>query len=143
MNINRQPPAASVRALLERSGLPFADIGECTEHFFVCGPVETPAGVIGLELLGPDALLRSLAVDPGHRNNGCAGALVAAAESHAQGHAARRIYLLTETASAFFERRGYCVVSRESAPERIRQTSEFSSLCPASAVLMCKVLGNI
>lgn len=143
MNVHRHPPAAAVRALLERAGLPFTDIGDGTEHFFACGSAAAPAGVVGLELLGAEALLRSLAVDPEHQNNGCAGALVAAAENHARAQSARRIYLLTETASGFFERRGYRAVPRESAPERIRQTSEFSSLCPASAVLMCKVLENI
>jgi N-acetylglutamate synthase-like GNAT family acetyltransferase len=46
------------------------------------------------------------------------------------------IYLLTESASTFFLTRGYAVVARAEAPEEIRATEEFSTLCAKSAFLM-------
>lgn len=67
-------------------------------------------------------------------------ALVAKAEGHAKAHGVEEVYLLTTTAEGFFARLGYERVEREGAPESIRGTKEFSSICPSSAVLMRKLL---
>jgi len=48
--------------------------------------------------------------------------------------------LLTETASAFFQKFGYEIIDRQTAPKEIRMTSEFQELCPDSAKLMRLVL---
>jgi amino-acid N-acetyltransferase len=48
------------------------------------------------------------------------------------------LYLLTTTAREFFAGRGYRAIDRADAPERIRGTTEFSDLCPASATAMVK-----
>jgi arsenate reductase (thioredoxin) len=48
--------------------------------------------------------------------------------------------LLTETAEIFFARKGYHTVDRKDAPAEIQASSEFSHLCPSSAVLMKKTL---
>lgn len=52
----------------------------------------------------------------------------------------RTLYLLTDTAEAFFERLGYTRVARETVPLGIQQTEEFSSLCPDDAAVMKKEL---
>ena len=110
------------------------------EHFFGCGPENEPKGIVGLEIYGSDALLRSLAVDASARGRGCAKALVAQAERYAASRGVRRIYLLTTTAGKFFERLGYRALARADAPEAIRNTAEFSSLCPSSSAFMAKDL---
>jgi hypothetical protein len=46
------------------------------------------------------------------------------------------VFLLTETAPAFFARFGFTDIDRARVPETIRQTVEFSSACPASARVM-------
>jgi amino-acid N-acetyltransferase len=48
------------------------------------------------------------------------------------------MYLITTTAKDFFERQGYCVIKRETAPGSITQTSQFSGLCPSTATVMKK-----
>jgi amino-acid N-acetyltransferase len=137
----RQPDASEVRRLADAAGLPTADLdGADLAHFFGCGPRDRPSGVVGLELFGAAALLRSLAVDAGARGFGSGRALVAAAELHARGSGADSIYLLTTTAAGFFERLGYTPVDRETAPPEIRGTREFGELCPASATFMVKRL---
>jgi amino-acid N-acetyltransferase len=50
------------------------------------------------------------------------------------------LYLLTTTAKAFFDKQGYCSIKREETPQAVKQTAEFSSLCPSSAVVMKKRL---
>ena len=46
------------------------------------------------------------------------------------------IYLLTTTAEGFFRRNGFERIERKIVPEVIKQTTEFTSLCPSSAVCM-------
>jgi amino-acid N-acetyltransferase len=50
--------------------------------------------------------------------------------------------LLTETAEKFFRAIGYEVIDRRHVPEEIKQSAEFRSLCPASAVCMSKLLAS-
>lgn len=139
----RNPPESRVRALLADCGLPLSDLApERLEHFFGCGDARTPEGVVGLEIYGAFALLRSLAVAASRRGNGCGKALVAEAERHARSRGVKAIYLLTTTAERFFERLGYRRAERANAPEAIRRTREFSELCPASSAFMVKELAG-
>lgn len=141
MRIFRKPPEVQVRRLLHTSGLPTTDLtAEHLEHFFGWGSRQELRGVVGLEMYGPEALLRSLSVEEGVRGRGGGKALVAEAERYAQGRGVTRIYLLTTTAAAFFERLGYTAAAREEAPECIRATAEFSGLCPSSSAFLVKEL---
>jgi amino-acid N-acetyltransferase len=108
------------------------------EHFFFAGPREKPVGLVGLELYGPAALLRSLVVANGARSAGLGSALVERAEAHARERGARSLYLLTTTAESFFSRRGYLAAARESAPASIRNCREFADLCPSSSAFLVK-----
>jgi amino-acid N-acetyltransferase len=137
--IFRAPSEAAVRRLLGAARLPADDLTAAHfAHFFGCGTADAPRGVVGLELHGTDALLRSLAVEPAIQGRGCGTALVARAEQHARRQGVRRLYLLTTGAADFFARLGYKRTERQEAPGAIRLTGEFSMLCPASSVLMMK-----
>ena len=141
MDIFRHPRAPQVEQLLAACELPASDLSPAhLEHFFACGAADAPRGVVGVELYGQAALLRSLAVAPKCRGIGCGKALVAEAESYARSRGVAQLYLLTTTAERFFERLGYAHAARESAPEEIRRTQEFSGLCPSSAAFMLKRL---
>ena len=136
-----RPDLAQVLRLVGEAGLPIEDLDEADlSHFLGLGPRNRPEGVVGLELLGATALLRSLAVDAAARGAGYGTALVEAAEGYAMREGVEAVYLLTTSAERFFERLGYARVSRESAPPEIQRTREFSEMCPAGAVLMMKYL---
>jgi amino-acid N-acetyltransferase len=136
-----RPDLAQVLRLVGEAGLPIDDLDEADlGHFLGLGPRNRPLGVVGLELLGATALLRSLAVDSSARGAGSGTALVEAAEGHAIREGVETLYLLTTTADRFFERLGYARVAREKAPPEIRRTREFSELCSETAVLMMKDL---
>jgi amino-acid N-acetyltransferase len=141
MKTYRRPPREQVQHLLAASGLPTSDVTpEHIEHYLACGAADRPSGVVGVELHGEAALLRSLAVAAEHRGTGCGKALVAEAERYARSQGVNELYLLTTTAERFFERLGYRRAMRETAPEAIRGTQEFSALCPSTAAFMVKLL---
>lgn len=140
MHIARKPPLADMRSLLSSAQLPVADLTPGhMEHFFGVWDDSGLNGVVGIELLGGDlALLRSLVVVASKRCSGVGSALLVRAEHYAAGKGARSIFLLTTTAEPYFEKHGYGALSREAAPDAIRNSAEFASLCPESAVLMMK-----
>lgn len=139
--IRERPPQSSVVALLEAEGLPASDLtGSHLDHFFFTGTDGAPRAIVGLELYGPDALLRSLVVSSVARSQGLGSALVLHAEEYAAEHQVRSLYLLTTTAESYFEHRGYRRIDRTEAPPSIQSTREFASLCPSSSAFMIKRL---
>jgi amino-acid N-acetyltransferase len=135
-----RPPRSTAVALLLAQGLPASDITDVhLEHFFI-GSDGSPTGLVGVEISGIDALLRSLVVTDSARTQGIGTSLVLRAEDYAASHSVAAMYLLTTTAESFFERRGYRRVDRAQAPRAIQSTPEFASLCPASSAFMIKQL---
>jgi amino-acid N-acetyltransferase len=130
---------ASIRGLLGLHALPVEDVDEASlDHFLVYRDGVGVAGAVGLERCEEVALLRSLVVADAYLRRGIGKRLVAAAEARGQERGLRAIYLLTTGAQAYFEALGFRAVARESAPSAIRRSSQFSALCPATAVLMVK-----
>jgi amino-acid N-acetyltransferase len=139
--VRGRPPRSTATALLQSHGLPDSDItDEHLEDFFFVGSDGSPTGLVGLELYGTDALLRSLVVGENARGNGLGSTLVGHAERYALTKGVRSVYLLTTTAEAFFKRLGYERIDRSQAPPSIKETREFASLCPASSAFMMKGL---
>ncbi len=137
MNIEKHPAFEPALALLQSVQLPTSDLTEAhCEHFFFTGAPEAPSGLVGLEVFGDVALLRSLAVAPAARGSGLGTALLRHAESAARADGVHALYLLTTTAETFFARHGYSPAPRETAPAAIRSTREFSGICPASSAFM-------
>ena len=131
----------AIRGLLQISELHFDDLdGKPGQQFLLAWEGDTLVGTVALEFAGEFALLRSLAVAPGHRRQGIATKLVDAIETHARSEQIKNLYLLTLTASDFFTDRGYQQADRAQAPAALQETTEFMSVCPASAVCMTKKL---
>ena len=131
-----------VARLLADCGLPFEDIGSHITHCILARDGAELAGCVGLEIYEEDALLRSLAVAPTHRGKGLAQRLYDRIVADARARGINRLYLLTQTAEAFFWRRGFVAAERASAPRAIAATNEFSSLCPDTAAFMVKDIGD-
>jgi amino-acid N-acetyltransferase len=139
--IRERPPHLSVVALLEAEGLPASDLTEThLQHFFFTGSDRAPSALVGLEIYGEAALLRSLVVSAAARARGLGSALLLHAEEYAAAHRVRALYLLTTTAEPYFEHRGYQRIDRSEAPLSIQSTREFASLCPSSSAFMIKRL---
>jgi len=141
LQISTRPEYEATIRILREANLPTEDLGTShLEHFSYAGPAIEPTGVVGLEIFGDVALLRSLVVVPSRRGSGDGQRLLSHAEEHARVAGVRELYLLTTTAETFFAKRGFVRASRDSAPPAIRATREFSGICPASSAFMRKPL---
>jgi len=52
------------------------------------------------------------------------------------------MYLLTETADKYFSKKGYHPINRDEVPTEVKASSEFSYVCPVSAIVMKKPLSG-
>lgn len=138
----RADDLAAVRRLVASAGLPTADLaGQFPGAYVVLQEGEAVIGTAGLEIHGECALLRSVAVTPSHRGTGLGRKLTEDGLRTGRVRGLRSIYLLTTTAPEFFEHLGFERVPRESAPTPLQRSSEFATVCPASAICMVMGLG--
>ncbi len=126
--------------LLDACGLPTSDLANPRVVIFCVRADDQVVATAGIETIGPTALLRSVATAPDHRGKSLAIQLIAHAESFAKAGGATSMALLTTTAASFFSKIGYVAIPRAHAPACIQQSTQFQSLCPASANVMLKQL---
>jgi amino-acid N-acetyltransferase len=131
----------AIRALLEHSGLPTSDLDSARPDFTVIRKNGQVIAAGALQSFGSSALLRSVVVAPEHRETGLGRAIVGALEQLARTARINQLILLTQSATEFFARQGYCVIERSSAPQEMQESEEFRSLCPSSATCMAKAMG--
>ena len=138
--IEAAPPAAkpAIVRLLHDLKLPYEDLEQSA--FYIATADGELAGVAGLEIHGEYGLLRSVAVDPAYRNQKIADQLIRELEKHAKQNKLASIFLLTETAPKYFSSKGFQVIQRNEVPAVLQQSSEFSHVCPASAIVMKKTV---
>jgi amino-acid N-acetyltransferase len=130
----------TIRALLERSGLPTSDLESSRPEFAVIRERGHVIAAGALQRFGSSALLRSVVVAPDRRGTGLGQAIVSELERVARAAQVSRLVLLTQTAADFFGRQGYDVIERSTAPQTMQASEEFRSLCPSSAKCMAKNL---
>ena len=132
---------AIVEGWLRDAALPVEDLTPDHMNDFLVAVVDARlAGMIGLEQFDKLGLLRSLVIDPAARRSGIGRQLVAALEAHALARGVTELWLLTIDAETYFLKLGYEIMERDLAPNVIRETDEFSSLCPGDAIVMKKSL---
>jgi amino-acid N-acetyltransferase len=130
----------AVVGLLRDARLPLAGVPGTLTGFYVAEDQGRVVGAIGLELHGPDGLLRSAVVDPGARGTGIGLALVDRILDRARERGLGAVYLLTTTAERYFPRFGFIRITRDDVPDHVKASVEFHEACPASAVVMRKVV---
>ncbi len=99
-------------------------------------------GVGGIEVYGSYGLLRSVAVSPAWQGKSIGEALVKNRLTWSKSNGLTEVFLLTNTAPKFFERLGFCNIERQDVPEEIQKSSEFSSICPETAIVMVRSLSD-
>jgi amino-acid N-acetyltransferase len=136
----RQEDLPAVFALLQKNGLPLDGLADHLPTMLVARQDGQIVAVAALELYSQTALLRSVAVDPQVQGHGLGHWLTEAALHDAETRSVGEVFLLTTTAERFFPRFGFETVARDVVPPAVRSSVEFTSACPASAVVMRKRL---
>ncbi len=135
--IQDQIALEKLQQFLKSNKLPAADIKlEGSLFFGYHNAAGKLVGSGGLEFYGTTALLRSIAVDEKLRGQSFGKKIVDDLTVKAKSLKIKDLYLLTETAHNYFLKKGFQDVPREMVPDVIKQTTEFSQVCPASAVVM-------
>ena len=127
---------SQVSQLLTEANLPLEGAEEALTDLTLAFRGEELVGSAGLERYGNIALLRSVAVAQTERNTGLGQELVRRLLDWAYEEGIEQVVLLTTTAANFFPRFGFRQISRNQMPEAVKASSEFTSICPASATVM-------
>jgi len=128
--------------LLVSQKLPASDLPESLDNFIVAIDNDELIGAAGLEIYGACGLLRSVVVKPENRNQGIAGLLIAQIELMATNQGLNQLFLLTDTAPGYFSKKGYNKIDRNAIAPEVQQSSEFSHVCPQSAIAMQKTINQ-
>lgn len=144
MNVNIVPATAEdlplILDLLRRSKLPVVGIERHLDTALVAREGSRIVGCAAVEIHGTGGLVRSLAVELSSRGLGLGHQLTDAVMRLARARGVRTVYLLTESAPAFFSKLGFSSMRREDVETAVRTSEEFTSGCPADAVVMRKSL---
>ena len=131
-----------IERLLNDCGLPSELLLGHLNDFLVAIHDSELLACVGLEIYGKQALLRSLAVLNGFRNQGLGSELCEQILAHAKTRHLQQVFLLTETAAPFFQKLGFTETNRQGAPAKIQATAEFHTICPSTAVCMAADLNR-
>lgn len=124
------------RSLLKASNLPADDLNYKRDLLVGYYEGDSLVGTGALEIHGNYALLRSLSVKLGIRGKAVGTTITEYLLNEAKKKKLKAIYLLTETARGFFLKKGFSEVSRDEVPADVKASSEFSQVCPVTAVVM-------
>jgi amino-acid N-acetyltransferase len=135
--------ASAIVQLLKDCALPPDGV---LDHLRTALVARADHGVVGsaaLEVYSDGALLRSVAVDTTMRGSGLGHRLTESALDLARTLHVPAVYLLTNTAAAFFPRFGFERIERAHVPDGVRGSIEFQSVSCSSAVAMRKLLADV
>ncbi len=136
VNKLKKAELSALEHLLRSDQLCFNDINEQGVHLFAVSLNNESVGYFGYELFNNKALFRSMVVITTARNKGYGYLMWQQAKKKLKEKGVTEVYLLTNTAAPFFNKQGFTVVDRSSAPEVILATSEFKEFCPEDSTCM-------
>jgi amino-acid N-acetyltransferase len=131
---------AAMEALLTANQLPTAGLKDSLGTALVARVGSRTIGSVALEVYSSGVLLRSVAVDSAWRGRGIGHQLTSAGLDLARRLGAEAAYLLTTTAGDVFPRFGFAPIERAEVPDDVKESIEFKSACPSSALVMRAVL---
>jgi amino-acid N-acetyltransferase len=138
--VNAKDHTSALVQLLQTEKLPVDDLPEQLDGFIAIIENDKLIGAAGIERYGDYGLLRSVVVSVNNRGEGIAAKLLDTIESRAKENGIKALFLLTETAADYFGKKSYHTITRNEVPEAVQQSSEFSQVCPVSAIVMKKNL---
>lgn len=132
----------AIQSLLAKENLPCVDINCAKQVFIIAKANKKIVGCVGLEPYKNYGLLRSLTVKNDFRNKAIGTKLVKLMSAYACTQKIKKLFILTITAKDFFESKGFCQINRTAAPRLIKNSSEFKTICPKTAIFMEKDISS-
>jgi len=132
----KQTDISFISDLLKSRDLPCEDFNVHLNNFYVIEDKNKIIATAGYESCSSYALLRSFAVLDTYKGLGLAGKLYKTLEEKAKNENIKAFYLLTQTAEKYFEKLNFINIEKNEAPNSIKKTEQFKSICPASSQLM-------
>lgn len=132
----------AIRELLQATNLPVDDLSE-QDVWPECLITKSEQVIVSTGALaqhGEFGLLRSLATRQDFQARGLGSKILQGLEARALSRGIKVLYLLTETAADWFQRRHYEFQDRACVPAAIAKLPQFSMICPTSASCLRKVL---
>jgi amino-acid N-acetyltransferase len=126
------------KELIADAGLPIEDLNYQKQILISFFEQHVFIATAGLEIYGTDALLRSVAVVKEKQKQGIGSLIFEHLKPVLVENKIQNLYLLTETAKDFFLKKGFELIERKDVPESVKASAEFSSICPASAIVMVR-----
>ena len=128
----------AIKALLAAALLPSRGAGGPDQRFIVARQGGRLLGCAGLETLGQDGQVRSLAVHWTRRNAGLGTRLHERLLYEALLAGVRTLYVVTTTAEEFFSRHGYRTIGTDAVPPRMLASEEFAAFVPGGGTVMSR-----
>lgn len=128
------------KALLVECNVPTQGLEDQFQNFIIMRLNDQLIGMIGLEQYQQVGLLRSLAIRSNYQKKGLGAILVNALMEKVMDFQIKKLYLLTQTAEAFFTKQGFETIDHTNAPSVIQSTKEFTNANLKNVVLMQKIL---
>lgn len=125
-----------IRRLLQEADLPTAGVEDHWRTFIVVRDGGKIVGCGGAETYPSAALLRSIVVSDIYQGGGVGRRLVRELIDRLASRGIREFYLLTETAEAFFKKRGFKTIDRDQVNPQLLASREFQDACPKDATCM-------
>lgn len=140
MNIAIEPARAedlpAILQLLRDQKLPEDGLADHLKTTLVARRDGLVVGTVAIEMYADGGLLRSVAVAGTLQGQGVGRSLTDAAFNLAKARGLRALYLLTTTADGYFPKFGFERIQRDDVPASVQTSIEFTSACPASAIVM-------
>ncbi len=129
-----------IMSFLKENNLPTNGVEKCLNNFVVAEEKDGSwVGIAGLEVYDKGGLLRSVAVGKQYRGLGHGRKLVDAILRNAKAKGVQTVYLLTDSADAYFKGLGFEAVDRENIEADVKASPEFTECCE-TAIAMRKTL---
>ena len=106
----------AIKELLRAAALPVVQSEDQVSEFILADEKNEVIGILGVLYDGNQALLRSFAVKMEKRNQGAGKMLLQKMLQIVADRRCKNIFLLTETAAAYFKKAGFEEINREQIP---------------------------
>ncbi|WP_249744656.1 arsenic resistance N-acetyltransferase ArsN2 [Burkholderia pyrrocinia] len=130
----------SIEVLLRACDLPVAGVVDHLPNFIVAADTGRIIACGGIEYHGDFALIRSIAVATQARGSGFGKAIVSRLLAACRSRSIEAVALRTTTAEDYFARQDFVRVQPGDVPRPLLSSGQFAGVCPASAIVMLKVL---